>query len=339
MIYYPESIKKNDIFGVVATSSGLSLEWYQKRLDKAYLNLKKLGYTCYETKSVRRNFQFVSNIKEARAKEFLDLWQDEKISVISQVYGGEFLMEILPFLDKDIILKHKPKWVTGFSDSSLLNYYLTTKYNIATLTTANIIHFGSHKLDKSLLDQLAILQTKKSRQESFSFYEKEKARSEANPYSTYNLDTKVVYKNLYSKKEEVITGRVIGGCIEALATIIGTKYDNTVSFCRQFEEGMLWYLENFFSDPLTLYRILWQMKEANWFFNCNGFLIGRTRGIFQVDDFSYLDALHKIFDDMKIPVIYDVDIGHLPPMWSMVNGSFGEFHYKNGKGYIIQDLK
>ena len=48
MIYYPEPIKKNDIFGVVATSSGLSLEWYQKRLDKAYLNLKKLGYTCYE---------------------------------------------------------------------------------------------------------------------------------------------------------------------------------------------------------------------------------------------------------------------------------------------------
>ena len=121
MIYYPEPIKKNDIFGVVATSSGLSLEWYQKRLDKAYLNLKKLGYTCYETKSVRCNFQFVSNTKEARAKEFLDLWQDEKISVISQVYGGEFLMEILPFLDEDIILKHKVKWVTGFSDSSLLN--------------------------------------------------------------------------------------------------------------------------------------------------------------------------------------------------------------------------
>lgn len=91
---------------------------------------------------------------------------------------------------------------------------------------------------------------------------------------------------------------------------------------------MLWYLENFASDPLTLYRILWQMKEANWFFNCNGFIIGRTRGIFQVDDFSYLDALHKIFDDMKIPVIYDVDIGHLPPMWSMVMVVLGNFIIK-----------
>ena len=56
-------------------------------------------------------------------------------------------------------------------------------------------------------------------------------------------------------------------------------------------------------------------------------------------DFTYLDVLHKIFDDMNVPVIYDIDFGHLAPQWTIINGSYAEFEYENGKGKIKQIMK
>ncbi len=337
MIKYPSPIKEGDTLGVTATSSGVTLKKDIKKLNKAYENLENLGFKIKETKNVRSNKQFVSSNGKIRAQEFLKLWQDDSVALIAQARGGEFLMEMLPYLDKNILKNSKPKWITGYSDSSLLNFYLTTNFNIATMTSVNIFKFGMKKLDESLLRHLEVLETKSDIvQENFKLYEEERLKRFD---SSFNLTKKVSYKNLYNDKEVTIEGRIIGGCIEALATIIGTEYDNTTKFINQFSEGMLWYLEDFMANPLDLYRILWQMKKSGWFQNANGFLIGRTRAIKRIEDFTYLDSLHKIFDDLNVPVIYDVDIGHLMPIFSIINGSFGTFIYKNHKGTLKMEKK
>ena len=35
-------------------------------------------------------------------------------------------------------------------------------------------------------------------------------------------------------------------------------------------------------------------------------------------------------------IIYDVDIGHIPPQITCINGAYGEFEYINGKGILKQ---
>lgn len=312
------------------------------RIDNAYKNIEKLGYKYIETANVRTNEKLVSSDGKTRAKEFMELWQDQNICMIAQVYGGEFLMEMIPYLDKEIIENNTPKWVTGFSDSSPLNYYLTTNFNIATATTSNIIHFGMKNLDSSIINQMKILgNPSHTSQKSFELYEGAffDEEDEVKIYPSYNLTDKVEYKSLYEDKNITIEGRVIGGCIDCLVQLIGTKYDNTKKFCNQFEEGMLWYLENCELTLSTLYRTLYQMKQSGWFNNAKGFLIGRTRSQTTVNDFTYLDVLHKIFDDLNVPVIYDVDIGHVAPQWTMINGSYAKFEYNNKKGQIIQNEK
>ena len=339
MIRYPKNIKKGDIIGVTATSTGITEESYIKRLENAYKNLKELGYNCIETSNVRKNKKFVSSDGKTRAEEFMNLWQDEKISWIAQVYGGEFLMEMIPYIDIDIMKNSEPKWTTGFSDSSLLNFFLTTNFNIATATTDSILHFGMENLYKSLINQINILQNGgKSLQESFELYEKEKFPRDERIYTPYNLTDKVEYKHLYNKDIDIIKGRLIGGCIDVIYHLLGTPYDNTVNFCSQFNDGMLWYLENCEQPVTNLYRILWQMKQSGWFKNAKGFIIGRTRVNATIGEFEYTDALHNIFDDMNVPVVYDVDFGHVAPQWTMINGSYAEFKYDNGKGYIMQDM-
>lgn len=336
----PNKIKREDFIGITATSSGSVEPRDIHKLENAYNNFKMLGYQHFiETPNVRTDDKFVSSDGETRAKEFMDLWKNKNVKWIISASGGEFLMEMLPYIDRDVIKNNTPKWVQGYSDTSLLLYYLTTNYNIATVHAYNFKTYGMRELDARLLKTIEILESQNiSIQENCELYEENKQDGgDGMELEPFHLTGKVKYKHLYNKKEDILSGRLIGGCIDVLRYLLGTKLDHTVNFCSQFQEGMLWYLENCELSVPDLYRALWQMKQAGWFQNTNGFLIGRTSSKEKVGDFEYLDALHKAFDDLQVPVIYDVDIGHVAPQWTMINGAVGEFTYCGGKGKIVQN--
>ena len=339
---YSSKINLNEYIGVTATSGGLDDDASLNKLENAIKNFKNIGYQIIETSNVRECDKLVSSSGEKRAKEFLELWKSENIKYIITARGGEFLMEMLPYLDKEEIKNAIPKWVQGFSDSSLLLFYLTTNYNIATIHANNFSAYGMKKLDSSLLKSIEFVKnpTEIIIQESFEKYETYSInREEGKELESFNLTEEVVYKNLYDNNEELFEGRLIGGCIDVLKVIIGTEFDNTKSFCKQFNEGMIWFLENCEMSVSELYRSLWQMKNAGWFENAKAFLIGRTRVNNPIGEFTYEDVLHSVFDDMNVKVGYDVDFGHVQPQWTIVNGRYAKFEYKNGNGKLESSLK
>lgn len=335
MIIYPKKLKIDDSIGIVAVSDGANLS----KIDYSLNNLRKLGFNIKETQSVRKSKHFTSTDGKTRAKEFMDLWKDDNIQLIISARGGEFLMEMLPYLDeyKDEILKYIPKWIQGFSDTSILLYYITTKYNIATIHAGNVGEFAMRKFHLSLENNIKFLTTNEKFIQN-SFYKYEVSNENEDPESEYNLTEKVEYKSFQNKDNTRFSGRLIGGCIDAITILLGTKYDNTVNFCNEFNEGMIWYIDNYELNALELRRKLWQMREAGWFNNANGFLIGRSLGGNKVGEYGFLDAIEYSLGDMKVPVIYDIDIGHLPPQFTLINGSFVTFNYTNGKANISQEL-
>jgi muramoyltetrapeptide carboxypeptidase LdcA involved in peptidoglycan recycling len=54
-----------------------------------------------------------------------------------------------------------------------------------------------------------------------------------------------------------------------------------------------------------------------------GILIGRSAGpdARTPDDLGYEDALTSALAELPCPVLVDVDIGHRPPQWLLVNGA------------------
>lgn len=341
-IVYPKPISSDATIGVTAMSSGLNDERGNIKLKSAINNFTSKGFKILETSDVRNGEKLVSDTSEKRAEEFLELWKNENVPYIIVACGGEFLMETLPYLhqNKEIFLKYSPKWVQGFSDVSLLNFYLTTNYNFATIHANSFSSYAMVPWDDSLKTPLEIVKSNADfKQDSFIFYEKMRDRSAGAECNPYNLTEKVEYKNLYSGENVNFSGRLLGGCIDVLRTIIGTPMDNTKNFCNVAEEGIVWYLENCELPVTDFKRVLWQMKMAGWFENANGFIIGRTNFNQTIEDFSYEDALHDILDDMKVPVIYDADFGHVAPQWTMINGAFAEFKYESGKAQILQILK
>ena len=337
---YPDDINENFKIGVTAMSSGLNDERGKIKLKNSINNFTNKGFEIVETHNVIKGEKLVSDSAVNRAKEFLELWRRDDIGYVIVACGGEFLMETLPYLhqNKEIFLNSKTKWVQGFSDVSLLNFYLTTNYNFATIHATSFSSYAMTPWDKSL--EVAIDLVKKSPNEliqtSFEFYEKERDRTPGAECNPYNLTEKVEYKNLYKEKSVKFNGRLIGGCMDVIKVLLGTPMDNTRAFCKSFNEGMIWYLENCEMSVTDLKRTLWQMKMAGWFENTNGFIIGRTNAKNTIDDFSYEDALHDTLDDLKVPVIYDADFGHVAPQWTMVNGAYAEFCFDDGKAELRQ---
>ena len=121
-IIYPDKLNIGDTIATTAVSMTANLD----KIDIAIDNLKELGLKVIETDNVRKSEGAVSSSGKQRAYELLELYKNTDVKYIIASRGGEFLMEMLPYLDehRDVI-KNNPKWIQGFSDPSLLNLYVT----------------------------------------------------------------------------------------------------------------------------------------------------------------------------------------------------------------------
>ena len=336
MIRYPECLNKGDVIGLTATSSAANLS----KIDKAILHIEEKGYNILETKSVRNpNIKCVSADEKTRANEFVELWKNPNVKMIIEARGGEFLMETIPYIHdefKKYNLQKICKWVRGYSDITGLLFYLTTHYNIATVETYNLNDHAMSPFHASLIKAFEAVETKEDLiQNSYSLWQKED--KEDDETYQFNLTEKSNCKCLQEKDNVEFEGRLIGGCLDVLSIYRGTKWDNVLNWIEQFkDEGIIWHLENCGYNAADVYRLLWEMREQGWFKYTKGFLIGRTYAAQNVEDFSYLDALQKGIGQLNVPVLYDLDIGHQLPQWTIINGSYGNVKFNQGQCCLTQ---
>ena len=339
MVKYPRSLQKGDTIGIAAPSSGVTGAFAQK-LEYAKKHLQKLGFNFIETDSVKKQNKLTSASAQVRAAEFTSLYLDPKIRAIIPPWGGEFLMEMLPCLNYQKLEEAEPKWILGFSDTSTLLFTLTINLNIATAHGPNLLDFGSTPIDQSVLASLDILGKEPGEeviQSSLAYYQKEWLEITDNYFPPYNLQEKVVWKSLGEREEVECSGRLIGGNLDVICKLIGTPFDSVKSYIeRNKADGLIWYFESCEMDSTDIYRTLWQMKMNGWFKNSKGFLYGRVEGYSDVGDFTLIDALENSLSDLGIPIIYDIDLGHLPPQLTFINGAYATINLSNGKGQVKQ---
>ena len=122
------------------------------------------------------------------------------------------------------------------------------------------------------------------------------------------------------------SGRLLGGCMDCLVNLLGTRFDKTTDFLEKYkEDGIIWFLEACDLNVFAIRRAMWQMEEAGWFRYVKGFLIGRPLCYGQeMMGLDQYEAVLAVAGEKRVPVIMDVDLGHLAPMMPVVTGSFAE---------------
>ena len=337
---YPEFLKEKGTIGLVAPSFGVSSFPYEDKYENARKTFEDSGFSFVEAKHIRGIRHARSTTAKIRAKELQEMYLNEKVDFVESVAGGELMLEILPYLNFEKIAKGKPKWFMGVSDNTTFAFTLTTLCDVASFYGPCFGSFGVRKWHRSIKEAYEMIQGKRLTQNSYTKYEApDNAKKSEDPLSGYYLTEPVVYKSL-SGEEVNMKGRIIGGCLDIIVNICGTRFDKLREFNERYkDDGIILYLEACDLNVLDIYRSLWQLKNAGWFENVSGLIMGRALNGAEMFDVDVREAIYNNVKDLNIPVIYDADFGHVPPSWTIINGAIATIKYKNGKCSIKYELR
>ena len=269
---YPEFLKKNGCIGFVAPSFGCNIEPYKTAFGHALDKFEKMGYrtelgpNCYEGCGIG-----ISNTPEKCGQELMEYYCNDTSDVLISCGGGELMCEDLPYVDFEKIKEAKPKWYLGYSDNTNMTFLLTTFCDVASIYGPCAAAFGMEPWHSAIQDAFDVLTGEKLTIKGYDLYEKEGLKDEENPLVPYNVTEPCIRKKV-PDTDIKMEGRLVGGCLDVLTLLLGTKYDRVKEFTERYkEDGIIWFIEACDLNVMGIRRALWQMEQAGWFRHVRGF--------------------------------------------------------------------
>ncbi|WP_344147776.1 S66 peptidase family protein [Kribbella yunnanensis] len=334
LVRYPRPLRPGDRVGVTSPSSGVSKE-LRARLDAGIRTVKARGYDVVVGDCMDGTGHVSAPAKD-RAAELMAMLTDPTIRAVVPPWGGETAIDLLPVLDWDRLRAAEPTWLVGFSDMSTIITPLTLVTGTATIHGNNLMD-TPYRAPEGLATWLDIVaaptghqftQTPPNRYRATGWDE---YRTQPD-VSEFTLDTPGRWTRLDADGDVDVEGRLIGGCIETLSNLTGTPYLDP----ERLGESIM-YVEAAEDQAFTICRNLHGMRLAGFFDNANAILVGRTRAP-DADSLTQHEAVMDALGPLNIPIIADVECGHVPPYLPIVNGANGRVVHTATRSELIQTL-
>lgn len=339
-IRYPDPLRPGDQVGVTSPSSGVADD-LRERLHIAVDDVRKHGYDVTVGECMDGSGHLSAPAAQ-RAAELMAMLTDPGIKAVIPPWGGETAIDLLPLLDWDQLRDAEPTWMAGFSDIATIITPLTLLTNTATLHGNNLMDTPYRVVDGvvSWLDIVTMAHGTVFTQTSPNLY-RTGGYDDWNAFPDvreYTLDGVGTWKRLDSDEDVTVEGRLIGGCIETLSNLAGTPYGDVASWAAgSAPDGLLVYVEAAENNAYEICRSLHGMRLAGFFDSANAVLVGRTSapgGGSLTQHQAALDALAPL----GVPIIADIECGHVPPYLPIVNGAFGRIVYADERKELTQTL-
>lgn len=340
---FPSHLLTGSTIGMVAPSFGCNIEPYKSAFANALHVLQEKGYQTKLGPNVYKGdgIGISTNAKDC-ASELMEAYLDPSIDAIISCGGGELMCEILNHMDFDAIASADPKWFMGYSDNSNFGFLLTTLCDTASIYGPNAPAFGMKPWHPSIDDAYRALteDTTVFTVGGYRAYEAESLKDEEHPLAPYNTTERCVRVG-YPAEKLSIEGRLLGGCLDILVNLQGTRFDRVSDFLEKYkEDGIVWFIEACDLNIMAIRRAIWQMDAAGWFRYTKGLLVGRPYHHKEVE--FGLDQYHAVTDLLAkydFPIIMDLDIGHIPPMMPLINGSYARANLDGNQFSISMELR
>ncbi|EWT01131.1 peptidase S66 family protein [Intrasporangium oryzae NRRL B-24470] len=340
---YPEPLRPGDRIGVTAPSAGVS-ETLFPRLRHAVAVLEGRGFEV-EVGECIGTPTHVSAPKEQRAAELTRMLTDPAVRAVVPPWGGETGIDLLDLLDLEAIAAAEPRWVVGFSDTSTWLTPLTLLTGLATIHGQNLMDTPYtppsgilHWLDVATAPSgTSLAQHSPGRHRTGGFDD-----FAAHPtVSEFTLDGTGTWTRIdpgHEGEAATVSGRLIGGCVETIGFTAGTRFGDVGAFARDYApEGLLHYLDICEWSSFDICRALHGMRLAGWFDQATGILVSRTRAP-DTAGFTQHDAVRDALGMLGVPIIADVECGHVPPHLPLVNGALTTVVHARDEHSVTQTL-
>ena len=354
---FPDFLKKGDTAGFIAPSFGAVTMPYRAWFDAALCEFEKRGYRTLTGPNCRRNDGVgKSSTPQRCGDEINEFFTGERCDAIISCGGGETMCEDLEYVDFDAIRSSRPRWFMGYSDNTNLTFTLPVVCNTAAIYGPCAPTLAMSPAHRAVEDAWRLLSGEGVREgcftlQSYDGWEGPEDGSHETERPEYNITRRPCIRSFVPagagregfvpSSELKISGRLIGGCLDVLRTLAGTRYDRMAGFNNRYgHEGILWFLESCDYSSIEVRRALWQLRSAGWFDAASGFIFGRP---FLYDDCSFgmsqQEAVLSALEGLGVPVVIDADLGHLPPSMPVISGAFGSAQFENGKLILEQYLR
>ncbi|MFF8835059.1 S66 peptidase family protein [Streptomyces sp. NPDC015130] len=339
-IRYPAPLRPGDRIGVTSPSSGVPKSM-RARLDVAIRAVEARGFEvvvgdCMDGEG------HVSAPAAERAAELTAMLTDPGIRAVVPPWGGETAIDLLPHLDWDRLRAAEPTWLVGFSDMATVLTPLTLLTGTATVHGNNLMD-TPYRAPEGLLTWLDIV----TAAQGHPFTQVPPDRHRAAGWDDYvlhpevnefTLDTPGRWTRLDGTGDVDVEGRLIGGCVEMLCNLTGTPYLDASAFARaEAPEGLLVYVEACEDNAFAICRYLHGMRMAGFFDEANAVLVGRTSAPGR-DSLSQHEAVLDALAPLNVPIVADVECGHVVPYLPIVNGARGRLVHTAIRSELTQTL-
>ncbi|MCT4565348.1 MAG: LD-carboxypeptidase [Maledivibacter sp.] len=331
----PSKLNKGDRVATVSLSwGGAGDKEFRYRYEIGKKRLEEIfGLKVVEMPNSLKGSKYLSEHPEARAEDIMEAFKDKEIKAIFSNIGGEDTLRLLPHIDFDVI-KNNPKIFMGYSDTTI-NHFMCYNANLTSFYGPSILaefaeNVEMHDYTVKWIEKVLFSSEKIGKIESSDYW--------TSQYLPWNIEENSDIKrklNIEQRGYEVlqgtgkIKGRLIGGCIEVVDWLRGTKLWPEL---KAWENRIL-FLETSEDKPSPDY-IRWCLRSLNALGILEricGLIIGKPQDEKYYEEYKeqYLKVIRDEAKRSDLPIIYNMNFGHTAPMCILPYGVEAEIDCDN----------
>jgi muramoyltetrapeptide carboxypeptidase len=325
-----------DTVGIVSPSWG-GANLFPHRLQRGVRQLEGLGYKVKIGQHACNRRGPVSDTPQNRAADIHAMFADPEVQAIFSAIGGDHSCHLLPLLDFDLIRAH-PKIFVGYSDTHILSIAIWKAAGLVTFVGPAVLtdlaeyptpfEYTRDALLKTLTrsQPAGLLEPSPWWTEEFLDWSEKKdlERPRVRQSSTGWLWLK-------GSQSEPSEGMLIGGCLESLQHLRGTR------FWPDWERAIFFFeTSEAKPSPATVDGILMDYDNMGVLGKLNGLLVGRPMGYSDAEKEQLAEVILERTRGYSFPIVMNLDFGHTAPQLTLPIGCKARIDVKNQKLEITE---
>lgn len=289
----PKRLEKGDVIGLITPGGPITKE----QLDECIQQLEDLGFKTYYEETVLSEYGYFAGKDQERAEELMSMFANKNVDAILCVRGGYGSIRILDLLNFNLI-RNNPKVFMGYSDITALNCSIFDQTGLVTYHGP----LGISPFNDFTFESFQQVVMNPRRRYSFPY------RREENSADNTEFD-------LYTITGGKADGKLIGGNISVLDSMIGSKYE--VDF-----ENKIVFLEEIGEKTYRVDKMLFHLLSATNLKKAAGIVLGvfSECNINDEPRLSLRDALQDLLQPLDMPIFYGMSFGHIDTILTIPTG-------------------
>lgn len=313
----PAALQHGDTIGIVSPS-WFGGDAFVPRARRGIATLERLGFRVKVAPHAFNNAGHVSDTARNRVDDLHAMFADPEVKAILATIGGDHSCHLLPLIDWDLI-RQNPKVFMGFSDITVLNMAIWSQTGLVTFNGPTLLTDWAEFPDMPEFSRTQAINAITRAEPMGDLAPAWWWTDEFLDWGTGADTARPRHRNDSTGwvwlREGRAEGHLLGGCLESLQHLRGTRYWPNCT-------GAILFLETSEERPTPEDNdgMLMDYENMGVFDVIHGLVFARLYGYIPEDVLRLHHVARQRTAPFGFPVLADTDTGHVTPLQTLPIG-------------------